>query len=697
MERLKNRRVAELNTEKEWVENITSTQVPDFVMRTLLLGPNFNVQNKTKIPYVEIVAGIEKGIRSKENADEIRGGISTAITNHINYTRQPRHGKLEWMEKDISATKQYLKEHPNLIIIKADKGNKTVIMEAEDYHMKMMELLNDEETYQKLKKDPTNKVQKAINAMADGWLQHKYIEKSIHRSIKSTSSNPPRIYGLPKIHKEGRPLRPFVSTIGSATFNMAQFLSSILGNIVGKTEHHVKNSFEFAQQVAGTQIPDEHVLFSLDVKSLYTNVPVQYALECIEERWSGVEEHTKIDRRSFLTAVKLVLDSTYFTYRGIYHMQKFGVPMGSALSPVIANLVMERLEQECMYKAEQKQIGMLVYRRYVDDCFCIARENHFDQILATFNDFHDRLQFTVEREESGRLKFLDMMLTRRNGIVKKSWLPKQEKGWYLDFNSESPFTHKRNTAVALVDRAIKLTDAENRPQAIKKVKNILKCNNYPEWFVQNVLAQRVHKHYNGLQNNGEKEETKYVTTQYVPCLSEKLQKTLKKNGLTLAVKPKNKVKDVIFSKLKDTIPPGQQKNVVYSIPCGTGDGKMYVGQTSRKLDTRIGEHKNDIKRKDNRTGLTQHTLGDGHVFDFEKVTILERIVDQESRITAETFHIKLVGERNAVNLQRECGTFNTNYNALVVKLRQGTNSGRWRGNKCDDRHSITAHPPDSDT
>ncbi|XP_055523233.1 uncharacterized protein LOC129717381 [Wyeomyia smithii] len=397
------------------------------------------------------------------------------------------------------------------------------------------------------------------------------------------------------------------------------------------------------------QIPDEHVLFSLDVKSLYTNVPVQYALECIGERWSEVEKHTKIDRRSFLAAVKLVLDSTYFTYRGIYHMQKFGVPMGSPLSPVIANLVMERLEQECMYKAEQKQIGMLVYRR---------------------------LQFTVEREESGRLKFLDMMLTRRNGIVEKSWLPKQEKGRYLDFNSESPFTHKRNTAVALVDRAIKLTDAENRPQAIKKVKNKLKCNNYPEWLVQNVLAQRVHKHYNGLQNNGEKEETKYVTTPYVPCLSEKLQKTLKKNGLTLTVKPKTQKKTLFSANSK--------------IPFHQGNKKMLYILSPVELE--MEEY--------NRTGLTQHTLGDGHVFDFEKVTILERIVDQESRITAETFHIKLVGERNAVNLQRECGTFNTNYSALVVKLRQGTNSGRWkqmRGNKCDDQHSITAHPPDSDT
>ncbi|XP_062699209.1 uncharacterized protein LOC134284408, partial [Aedes albopictus] len=280
-----------------------------------------------------------------------------------------------------------------------------------------------------------------------------------------------------------------------------------LGNIVGKTGYHVINSFEFAEEVTGMQVPEEHVLFSLDVKSLYTNVPVAYALECIEARWDEVAKYTRIDKRGFLAAVELTLNSTFFVYRGVSYSQTFGVPMGSPLSPVIANLVMERLEQESIRKLEGHRISMVVYRRYVDDCFCIARKEHVGKILEVFNGFHDRLQFTVEYEEDGRLKFLDMMLFQNNGRVEKTWLPKQENGRYLDYNSESPFTHKRNTAIALANTAIKLTDAENRPQAIDMVKRILKCNNYPEWFIVNVLKQRVHKHYNRLEDGKEVEET----------------------------------------------------------------------------------------------------------------------------------------------------------------------------------------------
>lgn len=190
-------------------------------------------------------------------------------------------------------------------------------------------------------------------------------------------------------------------------------------------------------------------------------------------RWDELEDHTPIDRNSFTTAVKLVLGSTFFVHNGVFYKQTFGVPMGSPLSPVVASLVMERLEQESMRTLEEKQISIKVYRRYVDDCFCIAKEAHINTIVDVFNEFHDKLKFTVELEENEKLKFLDMTLQRTNGRITKIWTPKQTNGRYLDFNSESPFQHKKNTAIALIDRAIKLTDAAERPKAIATVKQIL--------------------------------------------------------------------------------------------------------------------------------------------------------------------------------------------------------------------------------
>ncbi|XP_062710961.1 uncharacterized protein LOC134288993 [Aedes albopictus] len=534
--------------------------------------------------------------------------------------------------------------------------------------------------------NPTNRVLKKMNSFIDEWHRKGYIDFRTQRRLKDSSCNPPRIYGLPKIHKENRPLRPVVSTIGSATYNMARFLADVIGKVVGKTVFHVRNSFDFAEEITGVQTSEEEVLFSLDVVSLYTNVPVDYALRCLLERWPEIEQHTNIDKDSFVDAVKVVLESTFFVYQANVYAQTFGVPMGSPLSPVIANIVMEKLEQECMVKLEEKQIRMRVYKRYVDDCFCVARKDQIQTIVEVFNEFHERLQFTVEEEVDAKIKFLDMMLERENNKITTSWLPKQANGRYLDFTSKSPFQQKQNTAIALIDRAIKLSCGEKREEALNQATRILAKNNYPTWFVHRVRKQRVHKHYNSLDaETGPDQHAKYVSAPYVPCLSEKLRKILRRNDVVLASRPQNKIKHKIFSKMKDPIPPGKQRNVVYSIPCGANDGKVYVGQTKRMLEVRMAEHKNDCKKRNPKSGLAVHNMEEGHSFDFEKTAVLERIEDPETRIIAEVFHIKKMGEKQTVNLQRECGNFNSTYNGLLTRLPARSNTRmRRRPNTNDD-------------
>lgn len=668
--RLQEQHVREMNVEVEWVENTTDVELPDYVERTLMLGPNFNVESEKRFPYIELVASIEKCVQTKENADEIRSEVTNAMINHMNYQRQPRHSPEEWIRKDVIKCKKFLKENPNLVITKADKGSRTVILTAEEYQTKMKDLLSDESTYKKLSTNPTNRVLRKINGMLDEWHNKGYIDGRTQRRLKESSCNPPRIYGLPKTHKENRPLRPVVSTIGSATYNIAKYLSDIIGNIVGKHDSHVRNSFDFASEITGFQTDENEVLFSLDVVSLYTNVPVDFALRCLEERWEEVEQHTNIDKTDFVDAVKLVLESTFFVYQGDVYGQTFGVPMGSPLSPVISNVVMEKLEQECRMQLEEKGIHLKLYRRYVDDCMCIARREHIQTIVDTFNSFHDRLQFTVEMEVGGKIKFLDMMLERADDQINTSWLPKHSNGRYLDYTSKSPFQHKQNTAIALIDRAIKLTCGAKREETLKQATQILERNNYPSWFIQKLKRLRIHKHYNTLEaDNRTTLPQKYVSAPYVPGLSEKLRKVLRKNDVTLASRPQNKIKNQIFSKLKDPIPPGKQKNVVYCIPCGA-DEKVYIGQTKRMLEVRVAEHKNDCRGRNPKSGLAVHKMEEGHIFNFDQVKILDRIQDQATRNIAEVFHIKKRGEDLTVNLQRECGNFNSAYNGLLAQLRR---------------------------
>ncbi|XP_058839782.1 uncharacterized protein LOC131695552 [Topomyia yanbarensis] len=533
----------------------------------------------------------------------------------------------------------------------------------------MTTMLNDTSTYKLRKDNPSNKVLKKLNTIVEQWWLDKHIDSATKRKLKVYNCNPPRVYGLPKIHKENRPLRPVVSTIGSATYRMAQYLSEILNNLVGKTEYHVRNSFDFAEEISKVRVPEGFVLYSLDVISLYTNVPVNKVYEYVEERWNELEHETSIPWQSFKQAMQTVLEASFFQYDGKCYDQIFGVPMGSPLSPVIANIIMEKLEKDAIEKLKHKNISLTVYRRYVDDCFLVGRENEIETVMNVFNGEQNSIKFTVEKEQNNCIRFLDLHLTREGEKISKTWYPKQKTGRYLDYTSESPHSHKKNTVIALFDRALKLTDVEKREETIKAASDMLRCNNYPDHYIKRVLKDRVEILYNTMRTRRTDERTtKYAAMPYIPCLSEKIGKLLRKNDVIAAYQPMDKIKHTIFTRLKDKIPKMQQTNVVYTIPCGGCDNRAYIGQTSQTLDKRITQHKNSIRTSTSITGLTQHAMEHGHQFDFSKTRVLEKINNEANRLAAETLHIK-IREKSAVNLQRDAAGFSCAYNGLLNKLR----------------------------
>jgi hypothetical protein len=56
----------------------------------------------------------------------------------------------------------------------------------------------------------------------------KHLSKEGYSLLYSSTDVTPIFYGLIKIHKEGAPIRPIVSFVGSPTYELAKFLSRIL-------------------------------------------------------------------------------------------------------------------------------------------------------------------------------------------------------------------------------------------------------------------------------------------------------------------------------------------------------------------------------------------------------------------------------------------------------------------------------------
>ena len=86
-------------------------------------------------------------------------------------------------------------------------------------------------------------------------------------------------------------------------------------------------------------------------------------------------------------------------------------------------------------------------------------------------------------------------------------------------------------------------------------------------------------------------------------------------------------------KSKDEEKP--KKNLVYSIPCSDCE-KIYIGETSRKRDTRINEHKAKIRTLSSDSKLVEHILQHKHKFDFSNTKTLARETDWRKRVIKES-------------------------------------------------------------
>ena len=63
-----------------------------------------------------------------------------------------------------------------------------------------------------------------------------------------------------------------------------------------------------------------------------------------------------------------------------------------------------------------------------------------------------------------------------------------------------------------------------------------------------------------------------------------------------------------LSRVKDKLPPSTSSCVAYSIPCSCG--KVYIGETTRRLEQRISEHQ-DACRKE-KFAVTEHAWKEHH-------------------------------------------------------------------------------------
>ena len=237
-----------------------------------LLNKGLNFATTIKwIPYLDLIAPIEEAALKipKARADELRWTVRKTVEK--SKTPKPNFTKTK------SLAIKPLQDDDNNIILPVGEGNATVVMDRVEYFNKLEGLIGD---YSKVKKDPTLKTERKLSQILSS--NKDLIPQIKYRQLTQNYSTLPHIYDLPKVHKDGIPLRLIVSNRGSACHPLSRFLMEIICP-TNKSSSYVKNSAYFVERISNASIHSNQ-MFSLDVVSLFTKVPTDETLAVLRDK-----------------------------------------------------------------------------------------------------------------------------------------------------------------------------------------------------------------------------------------------------------------------------------------------------------------------------------------------------------------------------------------------------------------------------
>ena len=107
-----------------------------------------------------------------------------------------------------------LKEDESIMVLPADKGRASVVMDTATYRAKISTLIENG-PYQLLNKDPTDRLTRKLSEKLLTLKRNGHLSEAVYNKIRPRHKQPPRIYGLPKIHMADVPLRPIVSCVNT--------------------------------------------------------------------------------------------------------------------------------------------------------------------------------------------------------------------------------------------------------------------------------------------------------------------------------------------------------------------------------------------------------------------------------------------------------------------------------------------------
>ncbi len=613
--------------------------------------------------------------------------VASDIDSHV-----PPKDRRKNLSRPEQAALDTLSNNDSIIIKPADKGSAVVVINKSDYITEANKLLHNTAHYRKLSSDPTQEITDSVTQAIDSMHKNNHIDEDTRDFLTPEDPKPGRFYIIPKIHKPNIPYRPIISCNGHPTENLSQFLDYHLQPVAQSVPSYIRDTTDFLNKINGIQnLPQETYLCTMDVSSLYTNIPhddgIQACFEALERRPIKLPPSGEL-----CDLLKLTLTSNNFVFNGDNFLQVSGTLMGGKYAPPYATIFMGKLEQELISSFPLKPH---IWYRFIDDIFFIW--THSEEDLTNFvhhaNNMHPTIKFTHEYSKSS-VSFLDVnvkMTSVNNSITTDLHCKPTDKHLYLQPSSCHPRHITRNIPYSLAlrlrricanDSDLDLRTHELTDQLIRRGYNkdtvtqqISKAKSVPRQDTlriseKNTKSDRVplvvtyhpnlpdlngiiRKHWPIIQSHPRLNNA----IPELPIIAYKRPKNLRDILIRAQIKPDNytdqihschpcnKTRCKTCTHMQNTTSfsshrTGQSfkirqdsdcdsSNVVYMIQCAQC-GIQYIGETGTSFRLRMNNHRSTINnsQKHHEKPVATHFAKNNHTLANLQITIIENLGNQ---------------------------------------------------------------------
>ncbi|CAC5385529.1 unnamed protein product [Mytilus coruscus] len=245
----------------------------------------------------------------------------------------------------------------SIVIRPSDKSSGVVIMNTEDYKLEVEKELNNNDTYKAINKDLTQKNENKVKKLIENLCKREIIDKDMKKYLLPKGTCPGKVQANPKLHKK------------KSSEKIAEIVENELSENVPNLPTYIKDTTDFLNQLNATQqpLPDNAIMFCLDVTKLYPSVPRKEAREACKTALENRSD-TSIPTENVLKMMDLVIENNNFSFNGKHFLQTEGTAIGSHLGRNYACTYFGQWEENLFQNSNLQPFS---YWRYVDDIWRI--------------------------------------------------------------------------------------------------------------------------------------------------------------------------------------------------------------------------------------------------------------------------------------------------------------------------------------